>query len=251
MNKGTMGWVVAAVLAVALVGVLAFRGGDGGGRQAALGPVDQLTGGLPRGAAAEAEKILAAKRTEGENALPKLPAGVEPTKLAENPARVCNPNLEPNVSAEWLHAPEDLTKAAGLASRIVVGVVSAVEEGPPFKVEGAKEPDLDTPVQAIKIRVEDSVKGASKPGDILSVQRLGDANGCFRVEGDPPYNVGEKYLLLLREPSEGRNLFQTVSPPTGRFIESNGVLQTTHHIPFITDIRGQKLADVVAKLRGR
>jgi hypothetical protein len=245
MNRSTTGWVVAAVLAVALIGVIVFAvAGDEGGRPGALLPGGT---GLPADVTADINRILDEKKTEGTNALPKLQTGQDFRHLDANPRQICDNALPPNVFAEWKNNPKSLDEAKSMANSIIVGTVESVKDGPALVAEAAKEPGSDTPVQTVTIKVNEVVKGTV--GDTVNVERLGDAAGCFRVDGEPLYKQGEQYLLLLENGLGGRAAMHTISP-SGRFQVIENQLRGVHDSLVLKAIAGQTLDQVKAKLKG-
>lgn len=253
MNKQFIGWIVAGVLAVALGGVLIFQTvDDGGSRSAALGQGQGQAQAPPPDVAADVAKIQAEKAKGRENAPPELPAGQQAPRLDENPEGACDPDLQPNVFVEWQNQPQNLQQARGQADQVVVGTVTGVGNAAAMVTAAPTEPggQVQTPIQTITIRIDQSLKGSARAGGVATIEKLGDARGCFRVEGDPPYRQGEQYLLLLESGKGGRSAAHTISP-AGRYrVAADNVLQAMENNPFVSEVAGQKLADVAAKLRG-
>jgi hypothetical protein len=252
MNRNLIGWIVAAVLAVALGGVLIYEAAsddDGSSnRKAALSSGGQQ--GLPSQVSADANQIQDQKETPGNHALPELGADQEPTRLQSNPPQRCNPGDEPNVFAEWRNNPESLDEAGTMADEIVVGTARSTHKGTPFSVNVSGEPNNPqvTPVQDVTFDVDQSIKGDTTEGGDITVQRLGDAAGCFRVAGDGAYQQGQRYLLLL-ENGAGARPPHTISPEGRYMVRANNTLQSVPQNDFGEDVDGQKLSQVVSKLK--
>lgn len=256
MNKQFIGWIVAGVLAVALSGVLVFQVvDDGDSRSAALGGQGQGQGGgqaPPPDVAQDVAQILAEKSKGRDKAPPELPPGQEAPRLNANPEPTCDPGLQANVFVEWSNNPQNLQQARGQADQIVVGTVTGVANAAPMVTAAPTEPggQVETPIQTITIRVDQTLKGSARGGGAVTIEKLGDARGCYRVEGDPPYRQGEQYLLLLENGKGGRSAAHTTSP-AGRYrVAADNVLQAMENNPFVSEVAGQKLEAVAAKLRG-
>lgn len=250
MNRQLIGWIVAGVLAIALGGVVIYEATNdsaGDSRSAALSSEGQRD--LPTQVGNDFSQVRDEKQTEGKNALPELGEGQEPTNLQSNPAPRCNPNDEPNVFVEWRNNPQNLEEAAAAADTIVVGTVVGAAMATPFSANVAGEPNnpQQVPIQNVTVRVNDSVKGEAGAGTTVTVQRLGDAAGCFRVAGDAPYQRGQQYLLLL-EDGAGNRPPHTISPEGRYMVRANGTLQAGDENEFGEDLDGDRLQAVVQQL---
>lgn len=252
MNKSLTGWIVAAVLAAVLAGVLIYDStSDEGDRAASLGGVTQGTS-PPSDVAADVAQIKANKPESGNNSPPPVPPGQQVRELKSNPQPVCDPNGHPNVFAEWENQPQNLNQAAGQAAQIVVGTAQGVAQGQPYTndVQGEPGGGVTYPTQNVTIRVDEAVKGPAREGGVVTIERLGDAEGCFRVAGDPPYKAGQQYLLLLEDGRGGRPA-HTISS-AGRYeIGLDKAVQAMEDNPVAQDIARQKLDQVLTRLKGR
>ena len=167
------------------------------------------------------------------------------------PPNACDPNLPPNAFPEWRNNPETLDQARGMADQILSGTVTGLAAGEPLRAAAAGEPggEIVTPVQNVTIRVADSVKGNARGGAEVTIQRLGDGEGCFRAAGDPPYRPGQQVLLLLENGAGGRP--PHAIGPAGRYLVGpGGALQAVESNPIAAAVAGQKLEQVIARLRG-
>lgn len=251
MNRQFIGWIVAAVLAVALGGVLIFQAtddGSSGSRTAALGSTSSA--GTTSAQQADFTSLRDQKQTEGSHQLPDIGAGQQPTRLESNPPVRCDPDLEPNVFAEWRNDPDDLAEAGSISDSIVVGTVTAVSQGQGFSVNVKGEPGNPqvTPVQNVTVHVDQAVKGDAQAGGNVTVEQLGDARGCFRVAGDEPYQQGQQYLLLL-EDGAGNRSSHVISPEGRYMVTANNTLRSSHDSDFGEDIDGDSLRQVVNQLK--
>lgn len=264
-NTGLIGWVVAAVLGASLVGVLIYEEGynnnDNGkaaqaaavsvGRPTALNSTQQGNG-PPADVAQDVNKILEAKNTAGKDHVPKIPPGKEAPRLDSNPQRTCDPSLGPNAFPEWRNDPENLHQAAAMADQTIVGTVTGAQQGQPFSSANSNEPGgvVETPVQDVTIHVDQTVKGQARAGGVVTIQRLGDSQGCFRAAGEPPYAQGQQVLLLLENGAGGRPPHPL--SPAGRYVVGpNQAIQAVEGNPIASEVAGQKLDQVLAKLQAR
>lgn len=208
----------------------------------------------PPDKAADAQAIMTAKSLAAGAAEQGKAGAVEVTddfpRLETNPEGACGAGLPPNVEILWAKQPRNLQEARAMATQIVVGTVTAIRDIDPVVQAHPGEPGGQdvTPVQQITLRVDVSVKGTNKVGASRTLVRAGDTEGCYRVEGDPAYAKGEKYLLLLEESGQGRPP-HTLSP-AGRFrVNADGTLQGFQQNQVVAEVGGQPLATVLGQLR--
>lgn len=251
IDRSLIGWIVAAVLAVALGGVIIYNVSTGDdGRPAALG--GGASGGqpIPSEIAADVEQIQENKPETEDHSIPDVPADEKPRTLAQNPRPVCNPDLPANAFATWENNPQNLNQANEMADQVVVGTVQGVQKGTAYTnaVEGEPGGSVSYPTQRVTIQVEQAIKGSANEGGTITVERLGDAAGCFRVEGEPAYSRGQEYLLLLENGREGHPMHPI--SPSGRFqVTGDNSLRPAHPGNGVAeDIAGQKLDQVANRL---
>jgi hypothetical protein len=264
-NTGLIGWVVAAVLGGALVGVLIYEEGYNNngsgtssqgslvsaGRASALS-LRQQGNGPPPEVAEDVQRILDAKNKAGKDHIPQIPPGQAAPRLDANPQRTCDPSMPPNAFPEWRNNPQNLNQAAAMADQTIVGTVMGAQQGQAYTAQNANEPGgvVETPVQDVTIRVDQTIKGSRRAGGMVTVQRLGDGQGCFRAEGDPPYAQGQQVLLLLENGYGGRPPHPL--SPAGRYAVGAGqALLAVEGNPIASEVAGQKLDQVLAKLQAR
>jgi hypothetical protein len=95
--------------------------------------------------------------------------------------------------------------------------------------------------QVVTLRVKKGYKGAFRPGETVTVSKLGDR--CYKVDDDPAYVAGETHLLMLERGPRG---LQAVSPE-GRYKQaSNGTLTPVTADAVTAAARGKR-ADAVAR----
>ena len=252
IDRSVIGWIVAAMLALVLAGVLVYdTGGDDDRRAGALGGQAQGQP-IPPEVAADAAKIRENKPERPDRTIPAVPPGHNVRELAQNPpVRDCDPGRPPNAFAEWEHKPQNLAQAKGLSDQIVLGTVRGAQPGQPYTSEVAGEPGgtVIYPTQNVTVRVDEAIKGPAREGGVVTIERAGDSEGCHRVAGDPPYEVGQQYVLLLENGRGGRP--GHVISPAGRLqVALNNALRAVEDNPVARDVAGQRLEQVLARLRG-
>lgn len=165
--------------------------------------------------------------------------------------------------ASWVFHPASLAEAADQAQTIVLAEVVKVESGADLVVPVEGEPNGEdrVPTQRITVQVVNGYKGAAV-GDTLTLFQTGgtlqgvetdEATGKallettpqFILEGDPLYQVGERYVLFLEAGPEG--LLRTISPE-GRYREVGGTLVPMVENEMTKSLRGQSVAALEAQL---
>ena len=144
----------------------------------------------------------------------------------------------PTVHASWAFHPKSLREARERAQSIVLAEVVSVAAGPDIVSKVPAEPNGEArlPTQRITVSVLKSYKGSATAGQQLTLFQTGGTrqntapmivNGKelpsnvqqVILEGDPQYQVGEQYLLLLEGGPD--NTLRPVSPE-GRYRVENG-----------------------------
>jgi len=127
-----------------------------------------------------------------------------------------------SLRATWAFRPDSLKELADNAPLAVTATVAGVEPGEPLIAsEDVGEPDEPSiPTQRIVFDVEEILYG-SAPAQLVLL-KTGSADTW--IDDDPPYQVGERYLLLLTESTSQPGLY--VPPaPDGRMLVVDGVVQ--------------------------
>jgi hypothetical protein len=135
-----------------------------------------------------------AARDSGETAAP-APLG--------NAAVVHTPGAR--LGAVWAFRPRNLPELAGKASSVALASVTNVADGPPLRGD---EPDDVMPTQRISFKVEDRWAGSS-PSEFVLFKTGSNRNW---IEDDPPYSVGEKYLMFVSPRPEDPGTYLPVAP---------------------------------------
>ncbi|WP_412542955.1 hypothetical protein R8Z50_10875 [Longispora sp. K20-0274] len=151
--------------------------------------------------------------------------------------------------ATWAYQPHSLTEARDTAQTIVLADVVGIQRGPDIVTAQPGEPDgVDrVPTQRVTLRVVTSYKGAVRAGEQLTLfQTGGTVNGKpnLRMElvGDPAYNRGEQYLLMLVPGPDGT--VRAISPE-GRYRhdKATGALTPMVDGSVGSEVRARKLTD--------
>lgn len=177
--------------------------------------------------------------------------------------------------ASWANRPRDIQAATELATLIVRARVTAVRPANDLvmKVEGEPNGEDRIPAEVVTIAVEGVYKGTPRPSEELfhtgtatiedrgrlvpprpanvkadSVRRpSAEERRSLSLDDDPPYRVGERYVLFLREGPTitvgGMQVrTQAVIAPEGRFgIAADNTLLPASTLQFARSLRGQPL----------
>jgi hypothetical protein len=121
----------------------------------------------------------------------------------------------PPVSASWAFRPRTVEELAARAKLVVEAEVAGVRRGAPMWPRGDSPYATAIPTQRIDLKVTDSLRGAASAGDELTLFKTGgEREGMvLSLEGDPPYRVGERYVLFLEPRGDGTFI---PSAPDGR-----------------------------------
>lgn len=106
------------------------------------------------------------------------------------PGAPVNANDRPLLHASWVRRANSIDEAVGQSQVGLIGVVEGVRPGEPLT---GKATDDITPTQLIDIKVTKTLFGSVSQRIVLF--KTGDNQ--IWIEGDPPYSVGEKYMLML------------------------------------------------------
>lgn len=165
----------------------------------------------------------------------------------------------------WNFQPKTVAEMKIKAENIVTAEVIKVERGDDIitKVEGEPNGEDRIPTQKVTLKVGKSYKGAESDGIITLFQTGGQAQmpappaagsnpentkppiaeaSQVVFAGDPPYQVGEQYLLFLES---GPQNMQRIVSPEGRYkLESNGTLSAMVDGDVAKQVKDKPLADV-------
>jgi len=169
------------------------------------------------------------------------------SKYANVPAsRVGEPEPDDTASrvhALWYHNPRSLRETMNLANSIVVARVVGVHDAADIvvPVAGLENGERRIANQRIALQVERRLKGRVAPA--IELFHTGDQD--FVLDGDPPYEVGQMYLLFLMSREDGSYL---VVSPEGRYEVTEGGLKPASTREFSRLLRGVGLESVVTDL---
>jgi len=175
--------------------------------------------------------------------VPLAPIGPEPNH-GEGPA--LEDHEGPLVHALWYDNPRNLSEVMKLSSAIVIGEVTGVYDAPDIvlPVEGLENNESRVPTQSIAFDVQQSLRG--DVGSSFDLFHTG--NEHFVLDGDPPYRVGERYVLFLTPREDGT--YRVVSPE-GRFAVERGALKPFSERDFAGLMKGSSLLSLVRDIKER
>lgn len=114
--------------------------------------------------------------------------------------------------ATWAFRPDTVDQLVDSAPFAVSAVVTAVEAGDPLVGEDEdEEPEPDEPplpTQRVALDIDEVIYGNAPAR--LALLKTGSADAWF--EDDPPYQVGERYLLFLTEYTGQAGLYVNTAP---------------------------------------
>ena len=130
---------------------------------------------------------------------------------AQDGPRPAEPEL---ASVLWNERPSDVAELVALSKLIVEAEVSEITPGPDLYPVGdpdKQSPDYAVPTQRVKVDVVRQLTGAPLgPDTSLSIFKTASEDAY--LEGDPPYAVGERYILFLRPKQDDPKTLIPVAP---------------------------------------
>jgi hypothetical protein len=166
--------------------------------------------------------------------------------------------------ASWAFHPKSFAEARGRAKSIVLAEVTSVERGEDLvmPVEGEPNGEDRIPTQQVTLKVLKGYKGGAKAGQTLTLFQTGgtvlpppppegtkeavtDVQQVI-LEGDPLYQQGEKYLLLLEPGPKG--MLRTISPEGRYRHQQNDTLSPMVDNEVTREVRGKTLASIERSL---
>jgi hypothetical protein len=182
--------------------------------------------------------------------------------------------------------PQSLAEADKLADQVVVGQVASIRRGADLVTKAPGEPGgVDRiPTEIVTMKIDRTMKGAAaqsvevfrtglsmdpvydRPAPTAlpdAAERPKDAVGDpkqlprptreqanrYSVHDDPPYQVGQRYLLMLtRGPEIAKGAKRIVSPEGRFFIGADNRLIPASQRAFAAQMRGRSLTDVESEL---
>lgn len=168
-----------------------------------------------------------------------VPASTAPGPGGDEPAEV-----DSRVMAVWYHNPRSLAETYDLAEAVVVARVTGIHEAADIVVPAAalESGEHRVPNQRIAFQVTRTVKGEVD----REFELFHTGNREFVLGGDPPYEVGQRYLLFLMSRDDGTYL---VVSPEGRYqVKAGGRLEPASEKEFSVTLRGAGVDSVIGDL---
>jgi hypothetical protein len=167
----------------------------------------------------------------------------------------------PTLHASWAFQPKNMREARDKAQSIVLAEVVAVAPGDDIVTAAPGESNNEDriPTQKITMRVIKSYKGDAKAEQQLTLFQTGGtvvapvevAEGQkpplgtlpqVILEGDPLYQAGEQYLLMLESTDKG--MLRTIAPEGRYRIGNGGSLEAMVDNDVTKEAKGQSLANI-------
>lgn len=175
-----------------------------------------------------------------------LPASTTVPGLEDRHAGEEHGDERPLVHAVWYHNPRTLAETMELASAVVVAKVSGVYDAADIvvPVDGLEDGEHRVPNQRIAFEVSRVLKGEIES----TFDLFHTGNEEFVLAGDPPYQVGETYVLFVTPREDGSYL---VVSPEGRFGVAETGLEPASNREFAGVLRGASLDALVTDMAER
>lgn len=143
----------------------------------------------------------------------------------------------PSVHATWFHNPRNFRELLSLSATVVKATVRAVIDGDDIvmPIPGTESEVDRIPTQRILFEADRVHRGSID--EVFELFHTG--NETFVLGGDPPYEVGETYMLFLQPREDGSHL---VVSPEGRFRVRGMAVEPMSERPFVGSIEKVGLA---------
>lgn len=149
------------------------------------------------------------------------------------------------VHAVWHSRPQNMREALDLSDAVVVARVIEVTDEPDLvvPVEGLHNNEHRVPNQLIGLEIRKTLFG-SVYSDEIALFHTGNEN--FVLDGDPPYEIGEFYVLFLTQREDGS---YRVIAPEGRFLKTPAGLEPASDMPYVQLMRNIRVHELENDLR--
>jgi hypothetical protein len=149
----------------------------------------------------------------------------------------------PVVHALWYDHPRSLVEAAEMASAVVVARVTGVYDAPDIVVpaKGLDNDEHRVPNQRVAFEVTRAIRGKVE----ASFDLFHTGNATYVLDGDPPYEMGQRYLLFLTPREDGT--YRAISPE-GRYEITPHGLEPASREEFSQMLRGTSVRDFTRDL---
>jgi hypothetical protein len=147
----------------------------------------------------------------------------------------------PSAGATWRYRPRQMRDVWTRGRVVVVARVTSVTRGATIG-----SGDLAMPTEVVDLAVERTLKGSR----LTAVRVFHTGSGDRYADGDPPYRIGERWLLALRRQKAQRGVYLPVSPEGRYRVEADDTVSPAMPEGMSNDLRGLALRDAAERLRG-
>ena len=140
--------------------------------------------------------------------------------------------------ASWQFRPETPGRAKQLSTMIFHGRVSEVQQAADIVAQTPNGDQPRTPTQRIFFEVLKPIYG--NPSQAVRVWHMG--TDTIHFEGDPPYRVGEEYVLFVYPNDESGT--HVVLSPECRYRVAQGRLEPVSEVDWTLALRGKSVSDL-------
>lgn len=150
--------------------------------------------------------------------------------------------------ASWQFDPDSLAQAREVSSAVVHAQVKEVRQAPPLVDIGKQTRRRnETPNQRI---ILDVVRPLSDyPGDTIRLWHMG--TDTIHFEGDPPYGVGQEYVLFVYPKTDEEGTYLVVSPEGRYLVGDHGGLRPMEGVEdgFARELGDRSVEELAQMLR--
>jgi hypothetical protein len=181
--------------------------------------------------------------------------GVVPAAVYGNAANDKQPTVI-SAPATWAYQPDTLRDARDKARSIILAQVISAQQGNDLVVPAAGEPEgVDRlPTQRVTLKVLQAFKGGTTVNEQLTLFQTGGTvtntkgeRAQLVLDGDPLYQSGERYLLMLVGGPNG--MVRTIAPE-GRYRYTNDGSLTPLVAGAVADeVKGKRLSNLASVLK--
>lgn len=132
---------------------------------------------------------------------------------------VVSPQAEQYIPLQtsWARSYDDLRALKRDADVVIVGTVtSGAANADPSVGSSSTTPLIFTD---FVVTVQDVLKGTASPATTVTIHQTGGTYGNITMEvgDDPLFQLGDQYVLFLREDTRSKGSFAVIGGPAGRF----------------------------------
>ena len=155
--------------------------------------------------------------------------------------------------ASWVEGPSTEREMRGKSELVAHVEVVSVTPGAPIvatDVPADEAAHTAIPTQDVELLVCDKFAG-SVPSKVTVMQY---GNETLSLEGDPPYTVGQQYVMYLRRFHDGTGKaterLLPVSVDGRLYVRRDGRLEHVTHTPKVKELADRPLPDVARAIKG-